>query len=102
MAVLHDTHRNDQFVAKIGMAVAHIAERRERAEHIPFISCRAVVGFHAPEREQNRALDAELLFDRVEGLRPLLALGCTALDAAARNGVTDIGADRVAVFRLPL
>src|SRR5664279_2749369 len=84
------------------MAVAHVAERGERAEHIPAILLGAVIGLDAPERDQYPALDAEFLFHRVEGLRPFYGLLLTVGDAAERNRVVNIIADRLAIFGLLL
>ena len=84
------------------MAVADVAKRRERAEHVPVVLLGAEIGFDAPQREQHPALDAEFLFHRVEGLGPFLGLALAVGDAAARGNVVDIGADRLAVFGLAL
>ena len=83
------------------MAIAHISERRERAEHVPVILRGAVVGLHPPQRDQHRTLDAELLFDGLKRLCPVLGFALATLNAAARGDVIDIGAYRLAVFRLP-
>ena len=84
------------------MPVTHKAERGERAEHVPVVLLGAVIGLDAPQREQHPAFDAEFLLHRVEGLRPFLRLALAIGDAAARGDIVDIGADRLAVFRLPL
>ncbi len=102
MAVLHDAHGDDQLVAEIRMAVVHVTERRQRAEYVPVVFLRAVVGLDAPERDQHPALDAEFLFHRVEGLGPLGGFLLAARMRPARDRVVDVGADRLAVFRLPL
>ena len=83
VVVLHDAHGDEQLVAEIGMAVADKAKRRQRAEHVPMVLLGAEVGFDAPERDQDPALDAEFLFHRVEGLGPLPGLALAVGDAAA-------------------
>src|SRR5450759_3011225 len=93
MTVLHDAHRDDQLVAEIRMAIAYIAQRRERAEHVPAILLGATVAIAHPERDQNPALDAELFLDSVEGLRPLLGLQFSVGDAAAIRDRVDVIAD---------
>src|SRR3569623_1753655 len=84
------------------MAIVHVVERRKRAEYVPAVLGGAVVRLHAPQRQQHPALDLEFLLDGVEGLRPVARLLFAAADAAARGERVDVGADRLAVFRLLL
>src|SRR3974390_2729552 len=82
------------------MAIANIAERRERAEHVPAILLSAIIGLDAPQRDQYPSFDAKFPFHSVEGLRPFLRLALAGGDPARRGDIIDVGADRLAIFGL--
>ncbi len=84
------------------MPVAHVAERRQRAEHVPSVLLGAVVAFDAPERGQHQAVDRKAALDCVEQRAPLLDLLLAAREAVGRDHAIDVVAERLAVFRLPL
>src|SRR5262249_49418126 len=81
MTILHDAHSDDQFVPEIGMAILHVSERGERAKYIPTIFFGTEIGFHAPQGEQDPALDLEFLFDGIKGLGPFTSLELSFRDA---------------------
>ena len=98
--VLHDAHRHDQLVAKIGVAVFHIGERGERPENVPTIFFGSEVRFHAPQGKQYPAFDLKLLFDCIESLCPFAALELRVSNASFRHDGIHIVADGFTVFRL--
>src|SRR3974377_2177805 len=81
------------------MAIANIADLRERAEHAPAILLSAVIGLDTPQRDQYPSLDAEFPFHSVEELRPFLRLALAGGDPARRGDIIDVGADRLSLFR---
>ena len=100
VALLQNLQRGDQLVAEVIGAIADRDQRGERADHVEAAVVGAERGLDAPQRQDDPAVDAILLLDRIERRLPLARLARCALDARRRRDAREIGGDRHAVFGL--
>src|SRR6516225_9718948 len=66
-AARENFQRREKFLAEIILAAADTGECRRRTNHRAFADLRAVIGFDAPDRGDEVAIDTIRLLDRVEG-----------------------------------
>ena len=64
-----------------------LRQRRQRADDVPVVLGGAVGRFHAPDGEDDPALDVEFLFDRVEGRAPFAGLARALLGAVRGEAI---------------
>ena len=96
MALLQDHERGEEFVAEEVAAVLLVGERRERADDVLAAGERAEVGLHAPDAEDDGALDAVAALDRGEGRGPAgWPPPRPARCAVARDGAVHVLPDRL-------
>ena len=81
VAAIEQFEDREEFVAEIILAAADAGERRGRADHRAIADERAVVGFDAPDRRDDVAVDPVLLLDRVEDRLVLRENGAAVRDA---------------------
>src|SRR5262245_3592713 len=84
------------------MAPARLRQCGERADDVPAVARVAVVGLDPPDRQDEPAIDAKLLLDRLERCGVLRSLAHAGLDARLGGEVGDVGTDRLAELGLPL
>ncbi len=92
----------DQFVAENRPVLAAVSQGRERADDVLFALCFPEVCLDAEGREKDFAGHPEAALDLLELIVPSIQAFAATRDTAGRNGLIEIGFERLVELRLPL
>ena len=99
MAFLDNLERGQQLVAKQGIAVTRVGQRRQRTDDMPDRLVGPIVRFHCPDAQDDPALRRTSARPR-RAARSVRCFAPPARDAPRRNSGADIDAEGLALFRL--
>ena len=100
IAAIEDFQRGQELVAEIGLPAADAGQRRGGIQHVAIAHLGRVVGFDAPDRRDDVAVDPERFFGGVE-LRLVLRQDLAALgEPVVVHQDVEIVPDRLGEFRL--